>query len=328
MPLFVFLPPPSRPYPQGPQLIRRWARRLATQHPSYSFLVCETEGEALVQLPQATAAFGTLSPRLLSSAPHLRWLQAPQADPPPGYFFEELAAHPVVVTNFRGVYSDHIGAHVMAYVLALARRLDCYLLQQPKREWLPASRSERVVHLPAATALVVGVGAVGERVSQLCSAFGMSVLGIDARRTELATGMKRIAGPDALDDLLPLADFVILTVPQTPKTRGLIDRGRLKLMKSTAFLINVGRGATVCLGALLEALEEGDIAGAALDVFEDEPLPAEHALWTMRRVIITPHVAVNGPHLETRWYEVLSDNMRLFIEGRPLRNVVDKSEGY
>ena len=132
----------------------------------------------------------------------------------------------------------------------------------------------------------------------------------------------------ALDSLLPRADFVILTVPHTPSTEGLMNRARFKLMKRSAFFINIGRGMTTRLDDLVAALNAGEIAGAALDVFEQEPLPADHPLWTMPGVLITPHTAGFGPYLDDRRYDILSDNCRRFLAGQPLRNVVDKSKWF
>ena len=132
----------------------------------------------------------------------------------------------------------------------------------------------------------------------------------------------------ALDSLLPRADFVILTVPHTPETEGFMNRERFRRMKRGAFFINIGRGRTTRLDDLVAALKAGEIAGAALDVFEQEPLPADHPLWTMPNVLITPHTAGHGPYLDERRFEVLLDNARRFLAGQPLRNVVDKARWF
>src|SRR5437899_657202 len=137
-------------------------------------------------------------------------------------------------------------------------------------------------------------------------------------------GVAALYGADALDSLLPGADFVILTVPHTPATEGFMNRARFQRMKRTAFFINIGRGMTTRLDDLVAALKAGEIAGAGLDVFEQEPLPAEHPLWTMPGVLITPHTAGFGPYLDDRRYEILRDNCQRFLAGQPLRNVVDK----
>ena len=261
---------------------------------------------------------------LLAAARALRWLQAPQAAPPPGYYYAELIQHRVVVTNFREIYNDHIAAHIMAFVLAFARDFQRYLPQQLRREWRPAPLDTGVLHLPETTALILGVGGIGAETARLCAAFGMRVIGVDARRPEPPPGVTEWHRPEALDTLLPRADFVIMTVPHTPETEGMMDRARMRRMKPSAFLINIGRGMTVKLNDLVEALRAGELAGAGLDVFEQEPLPADHPLWTTPGVLITPHTAGFGPYLDERRFAILLENCRHFAAGEPLRNVVDK----
>jgi len=308
---------------------RQWAARVAAAVPTLNVVVAETAEDAARVAPTAEAAFGTISPALLRAAPTLRWLQAPQAAPPAGYYTRELIDHPVVVTNFREIYNDHIAAHIMAFVLAFARGLHHYVPRQLRREWRPEGQeADGVVHLPEASALIVGVGGIGAETARLCAAFGMHVMGVDARRREAPPGVLKLDGPDALDSLLPLADFVILTVPHTPETEGFMHRRRFSRMKRTGYFINIGRGMTTKLDDLVAALSAGEIAGAALDVFEQEPLPADHPLWTMPNVLITPHTAGHGPYLDDRRLEVLLDNARRFVAGAALRNVVDKARWF
>lgn len=314
---FLFLPPIT-------ETIRSWAGQLAGAVPELRVVLAESEAEAARELADADAAFGTLPPALLPHAAQLRWLQAPAAAPPAGYYYPELADHPVVVTNFRGIYNDHIAAHILAFVLAFARGLHRYIPQQLRRVWQPAPPNTGVVHLPETTALILGVGGIGSETARLCAAFGMRVIGVDARQTEPPPGMELLAGPEQLDRLLPEADWLIMTIPHTPETEGLIQLERLRLMKRSAFLINIGRGMTVRLMDLDRALREGLIAGAALDVFEQEPLPPEHPLWDAPNLLMTPHVAGEGPYLDERRLAILIENARRFVQGAELQNVVDK----
>src|SRR5436853_3601260 len=216
----------------------------------------------------------------------------------------------------------------MAFVLAFTRGLHHYIPQQLKRQWKKLPPDAGVVHLPEATALVVGVGGIGAETARLASAFGMRVIGVDERRAEPPPGIAELHRAAALDELLPQADFVILTVPHTPETEGFMNRARFQRMKRGAFFINIGRGMTTRLDDLVAALRAGEIAGAALDVFEQEPLPADHPLWTTPNVLITPHTAGYGPYLDDRRGEILLDNCRRFLAGQPLRNVVDKSRWF
>ncbi len=319
---FLMLPPQS-------DKTREWGKALADAHPELEVIVAETREGAEQAIAVAEGAYGTIPPDLLPKARHLRWLQAPQAAPPAGFYYPELIAHPVEITNFREIYNDHIAAHVMAYVLAFARGLHIYLPQQLRREWRPAPReSGDVVHLPEATALVVGVGGIGGEIARLAAGFGITVIGIDERRTDKPEGVAEMHRAAALDSLLPRADFVILTVPHTPETEGFMHRTRFQRMKKSAFFINIGRGMTTRLDDLVAALDAKEIAGAALDVYEIEPLPANHRLWTMPNVLLTPHTAGHGPYLDDRRYDVLSENCRRFAAGEGLRNVVDKARWF
>jgi phosphoglycerate dehydrogenase-like enzyme len=317
----VMLPPQT-------ETTRAWAGRLADAVPGVAVVVAEDEGEAARALPGAEAAFGALPPGLLPHARRLRWLHAPQVGPPPGFYYPELAAHPVVVTNVREIYNDHIGAHIMAFVLAFARGLHHYVPRQLAGRWEPEPLDTGVVHLPEATALIVGVGGIGAETARLAAAFGMRVLGVDARRREAPPGVAELHPAEALDAQLPRADFVILTVPHTPETEGFMHRERFRRMKRAAFFVNIGRGKTTRLDDLVAALRAGEIAGAALDVYEQEPLPPDHPLWTAPNVLMTPHMAGYGPYLDERRFEVLLDNCRRFVAGAPLRNVVDKARWF
>ena len=318
---FVMLPPHN-------DKTREWGAALAAALPELKVIVAENHTHAAGVIAHADAAFGTIPPDLLREARRLRWLQAPQAAPPAGYYYPELIAHRIEITNFREIYSDHIGAHVMAFVLAFARGLQHYIPQQLRREWKKLPQNTGVLHLPEAIALVVGVGGIGSEIARLAAAFGIRVIGVDERRRDAPPGVAELHRSDELDALLPRADFVILTVPHTPETEGFMNRARFQEMKKTAFFINIGRGLTTRLDDLVAAIEAGEIAGAGLAVLEEEPLPAGHKLWTLPGVLLTPHTAGYGPYLDDRRYEIILDNCRRFLAGQPLRNLVDKARWF
>ena len=318
---FLMLPPQT-------DVTRDWGKRLATALPEVRVVVAEDEAAAEQVIGEAEAAFGAMPAPLLAKAGRLRWLQSPQAAPPAGYYHAALIAHPAVVTNMREIYNDHIGAHIMAFVLAFARDFQTYIPQQLRREWKPRRLDSGVVHLPEATALIVGVGGIGAEAARLAAAFGIGVIATDARCTTPPEGVTELHLPEALDDLLGRADFVILTVPHTPATEGFMNRARFRRMKPSAFFINIGRGKTTRLDDLVASLRAGELAGAGLDVFETEPLPADHPLWTMPNVLITPHTAGFGPYLDERRFQIILDNCRAFERGQPLRNVVDKANWF
>jgi phosphoglycerate dehydrogenase-like enzyme len=318
---FLFLPPQH-------ETTRAWAKHVAEVVPEAHVLVPETMAQAQQEIGCADAAFGTIPPELLERANRLRWLQAPAAAPPAGFYYRALIAHPVVVTNQREIYSDHIAAHILAFVLAFARGLHRYIPLQVRHRWQPDALDTGVIHLPESTVLIIGVGGIGAETARLCAAFGMRVVGIDARREAAPQGVSELYRPERLDDLLPQADFVVMTVPHTPETEGMMHSERFMRMRRSAFLINIGRGMTVRLDDLVAALHSGQIAGAGLDVFEVEPLPAEHPLWSAPNVLLTPHTAGYGPYLDDRRLEIIVDNARRFAAGQPLRNVVDKARWF
>ncbi|MER8417520.1 D-2-hydroxyacid dehydrogenase [Mesorhizobium sp. M1329] len=318
---FLFLPPQD-------DVIRVWHQRLVAFPGPFKFHMAENDADALELIEHADAAYGEVTPELLSRASKLRWLQAPYAAPPEGFFPDFLQKHSMVLTNFRGIYSDHIAVHVMAYILGFARGLHYYLPRQFKHEWNPEPLDTGVVALTGKTVLIVGMGGIGSELARLCATFGLRVFGVDARRTDPVPHVERIAPAGNLDQSLPDADFVVVTVPLTPATRMMFTRPRFRAMKPSAFFINVGRGGTTSIADLIEALNAGEVAGAALDVFEDEPLRPEHPIWRTPNLFITPHMASYGPDLDERRFAIIRDNCDRFASGRPLHNVVDKVQGF
>ena len=321
MPKLVMLPPLR-------EQAHDWARGITDALPEYDVVLATDEAAARREISNADAVYGVVPADLLPLARKLRWLQIPVAGPRKGFFYPELITHPVVICNPRGVYNDHIAQHIMMFVLALARGLPYYMDAQRKAHWDTNARKSRYIELTDSTALIVGVGGIGHETARLCNSFNMRVLGTDAR-WEYPTPDVEQHAPEDLDDLLPQADFVIVTVPHTPDTEGMWHSARFSLMKPEAYFINIGRGATTKLFDLTEALKNRTIAGCALDVFDEEPLPPAHELWSVPNVILTPHVAIHeAENLFERWFALLLDNARRFADGKPLRNVVDKSMWY
>ena len=307
--------------------VRSWAERLRAEVPGFDVVVAEDDSAVHDLVARADAAYGWVPPDALPAAKKLRWLQSPFAAPFPGYYYEGLIEHPVVVTNARGIYSDHIAHHILMFMLALSRGLPYWMEAQRGRRWDQRARKRGYVNVVGSTVLINGVGGIGVETARLCVAMGAKVVGIDPRPEHDCPA--EIHAPAALDDLLPEADFVVTTAPHTPETEFMWNAERFRLMKRSAYFINIGRGMTARLDDLTEALAAGDIAGAGLDVFEIEPLPADHRLWTLENVLLTPHVAVaDAEDIAERRYALLADNARRFLAGEPLRNVVDKARWY
>ncbi len=309
---------------------RDWADRVAEVLPDVHTLSPEDTESALDVIGEADAIFAEsrISEEALAAATKLRWIHSSMVAPPAGWYHDALIGHPATVTNPRGVYSDHISVHITAFVLAFSRQLHRYVRSMAEARWEPDFSRSGVTYLPASTALLIGVGEIGAEAARVLAGFGVNVVGIDARRSELTEGLAELHPPEALDELLPDADFVILTVPHTPETEGMMNAARFEAMKDTAYLVNIGRGPTVRLDDLNEALREGRIGGAGLDVYEIEPLPADHPLWSAPNVLLTPHVAAHGPYVEERRFQVLLENCRRFAAGEPLENTVDKARWF
>jgi phosphoglycerate dehydrogenase-like enzyme len=299
--------------------------------------------KAAAAIADADALFGYLTPDLLKAAKKLRWVQAPTASMEK-YLYPELVASPVVVTNMRGIFSDVIADHVFGFILCFAKNFHTYIRQQLRGEWRMLGRApgelpgyggpgevhpsdQAAVTLADGTLAVVGLGGIGAETARRGLAFGMRVLGVDPKAAEAPAGAL-LFRPDCLQEVLGQSDFVVIAAPHTPDTYKLFNRARIRQMKKSAYLINVGRGVIVDLADLTAALEAGEIAGAGLDVFETEPLPPGHPLWRMENVIITPHTAAASPRVPERHLQTLLDNLRRFVAGRPLLNVVDKAKWF
>ena len=281
----------------------------------------ENDDQALEIIGEVEAMYGRITPELLARAKKLRWIQTPMAGLE-HYMFPALAESDVTLSNMQGIYSDNIADHVMGYILMFARGFHIFLRQQLERNW---KTDVPVLHLADTTLGVIGLGGIGTAVAKRGAAAEMRVIATNAVEIEKPDFVDTLWGIDQLDDLLAESDFVVSCVPHTPETFKLINTNQLKQMKKTAYLINISRGVVVDLAALTAALEAGEIGGAGLDVFETEPLPADHPLWGMENVIITPHTAGAGPHTADRRVEVVTGNLRRFVTGEPVRNIVDKN---
>ncbi|MFN0199453.1 MAG: D-2-hydroxyacid dehydrogenase [Planctomycetaceae bacterium] len=296
--------------------------------------------QAEAEIVDADGFFGKISPDLLARAKQLRWIQSPTASLE-HYLFPELIAHPCLLSNMRGLFSDVIADHVMGYVIAFARQFPLYFRRQQQGIWEPAggeaSRTNNTFgpgmvtdmdrahrHLADDTLGIVGVGEIGAEIARRAQAFGMKLLGVDPVRTLLPGIIDEIWPVSHLPDLLAASDYVVIAAPHTPETFKMFRREQFRQMRTSAYLINIGRGVIVDLAEMTAALQAQEIAGAGLDVFEIEPLPVGHPLWTMENVIITPHVAAASPRIAERHFAVVKENIRRFAAGEPLTNLVDK----
>jgi phosphoglycerate dehydrogenase-like enzyme len=274
-------------------------------------------------LPDAEAVLAFRLPlEALGRGRRLRWIQLTSAGAD-----QLLPARAqlggVVVTNTRGIHADAMADYALGAMVMLRWDFPRMLRDQADRVW----DQRLAVPLAGATVGVVGLGAIGGEIARRARAFGMHVIGVKRTAGGDEPGVEVVTA-GRLREVLPRCDFVVLVVPMTPATHHLIGEAELRAMRPTACLVNIARGAVVDEAALVRALREGWIAGAALDVFDEEPLPADHPLWGVPNVIVTPHVAGEPADYARRVAEVFLDNLRRWQRREPLRNVVDFERGY
>jgi len=309
-----------------------FGERLASEFPQLQVVQRNSYQSVEDHLRDAEVIFTiSLRPEQFASAHNLRWIHAPTAAVHQ-LLFPELTASEVVLTNSREVHGPVVAEHVLALIFALAKKIPQAALFQQKHEWGQEAIWKDGQHpreIAGATLGLIGVGSIGTRVAKMASALGMRVIAVREHAEKgRPEGVEAVYSPSALNDLLSRSDFVVLAAPLIAATQGLINAARLSVMKPSAYLINVGRGPQVDEAALVEALRNRQIAGAALDVFEREPLPADSPLWGAENLLITPHTAGLTEKLWHRHYELFSDNLRRYLTGQPLRYVVDKQTGY
>jgi phosphoglycerate dehydrogenase-like enzyme len=298
-------------------------RTLEDNVPGISVALATTPEVSIDDLRDVDAVYGFVPPALFEHARKLRWIAGPMAGLGENWFYPALVESDVVVTNVRGIYNEQLAAHIMAFILAFSHRFDRYFPQQVARTWEHAGTN---MDLRTQTVLVLGLGGSGMEAARLCSEFGMRVLGCDVKLESPPPGVHELIPWAEMPVRLGEADFVVVTVPETPTTRGMFDTTMFSRMKHGSYLINIARGALVKLDALEDALRSGRVAGAGLDVLEVEPLPVDHPLWSLPGVLLTPHSAIHGAEedQQRQRVQILIDNCRLFAAGEPLINVVDK----
>jgi phosphoglycerate dehydrogenase-like enzyme len=240
--------------------------------------------------------------------------------------FPELIASPVPLTNGQGVFKDGLAEFALASIFYFAKDVRRLVHNQEQGKWEQFDNLE----VRGQTLGVVGYGGIGREAARLAHAVGMQVLAVRKRTALAGTDplLDRVYAPDQLREMLALADYVLVSTPLTAETRGMIGEAELKAMKTSAVIINVGRGPVIAEQALIAALEQGAIKGAALDVFDTEPLPAGHAFYRLPNVLLSPHAADHTVGWADRAMDRFIENYELFRNGQPLENVVDKKAGY
>ncbi len=262
------------------------------------------------------------------AVPNLRWVQGNWAGVDTVIDAPLFAGGRVLLTTASGVHATNMAEHALMMMLALAHRMPEFFDMMAKRRWQREARPYMPMELRDATLGLIGFGAIGREIARMAQALGMRVSAL--RRSPSAEAQDGVAfySRERLHELLRQSDFVVVVTPLTPDTRQLLDARALAAMKPGSYLVNIGRGAVIDEAALIDALRAGPVAGAALDVFAVEPLPAESGLWTLSNVILSPHVSGITPRYEQRVMAIFADNLRRFLGGQPLLNQVDFTRGY
>jgi phosphoglycerate dehydrogenase-like enzyme len=264
--------------------------------------------------------------RVLSQANNIRWVHTPSAGVEHLLRAPELRNSSILLTNSVGAHAIPIAEFVMMYMLNHIKKARAMYELHPETAWQFEDREE-LDELAGKTLLIIGLGSIGQEIANRAQAFGMRVIG--SRRTPtVMINVDRVVGADGWRELLPEADYVVVATPLTAETRNLIGAAELATMKPTAYLMNIARGAVINTEALVAALNQGTIAGAAVDVTEPEPPPADHPLWKARNIWITPHISYSSPRTPERMLQIFLDNLVRYRKGEALVNVVDKQAGY
>jgi len=307
---------------------------LQAASPGVTVVAAERDKSKLLeQVADADAIFGTINPDLFHAAKKLKWVQIYSAGVET-FRFPEFIHSDVTLTNGKIIQGPQISDHAFALLLDLTRDLYQIVPEKSKveQEWARnryAFQGEHhFIELRGKTAVIVGVGGIGSQIALRAHAFGMKVIGVDPKDMPLNQNVSKMVPPDRLDSVLPEADVIFISAPDTPQSEGMIGPKQFDEMKKGAYFIAVSRGKLYNTDALVKAIDSRHLAGAGLDVTNPEPLPPGHPLWKFDNVLITPHVAGQSDDIEARRMELLTENIKRFAAGEPLLNIVDKVKGY
>lgn len=297
--------------------------------PSVDFRPCYTVEEQLREVPDAEVQFGMISREVYLAGKKLRWFHFI------GIGFDiilkkvpEIVADDFLMTNARQTHVIPMADHVFAMMLALARHVPELIEDQRAHRWDMLKYFGRPKELSGTTMGIVGLGDIGRAVAQRARGFDIDVYAVDIKAMDPPPGVREVWGVERIDDLMAISDWLVVTTPLTSQTRGMIDRGRIERLKHGSVVVVVSRGSIVDEEALVDALRSGKVAGAGLDVFSEEPLPAESPMWDVPNLLITPHVSAESPQLWERRKAIFKENLRRFLSNENLLNVCDKTLGY
>ena len=293
-------------------------------------LVPVTKENVMREIADADAYIGSIRPEEVRAGKNLKWVQIMSAGAE-GVLFRsggnDLRDSNIVLTNNKVVQGPEIADHAMAMLLALARYIPMYVMDRQQELW---RRGERFpgIELNGRTAVVIGVGGIGTQIAFRAWAFGMNVIGVDPEDKAYMPILKKVVKPDQIDEVLPEADVVFISAPHTAVSHKMMGARQFELLKKGSYFVAVSRGGLYDINGLVKALDEKRLAGAGVDVTDPEPLPKGHPLWKFENVIVTPHIAGRSDKDHARMVGTIRENIRRFVDGKPLINVVDKQKGY
>jgi len=295
--------------------------------PQVDFVTAESDEELVKLAADAEIVFGAVSREVFQAAKKLRWIQSPSAGVEWMRRVPELADSDVIVTNMRGAHASTIAEHAFGMLIILARNFFSLYESQKRKEW-QRPLEKPGVGLMGMTMGVIGLGNIGRAIARRGHAFGMDVIAVDAHKVPQPEYVSELGLLDAMPDLLQRSDVVVVATPITDETRGMMGPDQLKLMKPSAYLLVMSRGGIIHEPTLVQMLHAGQLAGAGLDVTETEPLPADNPLWDAPNIFITPHSSPSSQQTVENVAAILSENLKKYLAGEPLTNVVDKKLGY
>lgn len=309
-----------------------WAELLRAAAPGVEVIGVASDSEVLPVLGDADVYVGPCYPEILRAGARLAWIQLTSAGAERCAPALAQAEHAPLLTNAQGLLGPNVADHAMALLLSLTRELGAYRDRQRAGTWRPEldpnDAGGGLIELDGKNLLVIGLGGIGVEIARRAHAFGMHVRGTRASARSTPDFVEYVGRPEEALELARWADVVVNAAPLTPATRGMFDAGFFSAMKPTAYFINVGRGESVVTDALVAVLRSRSIAGAGLDVTAPEPLPAGHPLWSLRNVVITPHVAGGSDRDSRRVLLIAAENLRRYVSGERMLSVVDPRRGY
>ncbi|MBD3182340.1 D-2-hydroxyacid dehydrogenase [Candidatus Poribacteria bacterium] len=279
---------------------------------------------AAKEIVNADIFFGRIPCEVFREGKQLKWVQVFGAGVET-CMFPEMVESDVILTNTSGAFNNVMADHAFGLILSISRGIANFVKNQLQRKW---SRDGVYHQLSGQTLGIIGLGNIGCEIARRSQAFGMKIAAADIRTMECPVFVNELWGMDDKEEVIKQSDYLLIVVPLTPETRGLIGAEDIKMMKPTAHLINIGRGPVVDEKALIAALKDGTIAGAGLDVFEKEPLPEDSELWGMDNVVVSPHMGGIAPETRDESFEIFLENFEKFVTGKPLRNVIDKARQF